>query len=408
VIHSVEASPATTQRLAGAGGAPGAIRTRPRSIVTRALLSLSLSLSLPLALALAVLTVFPALAHAGSSWCGQPVVCDGSATLANGQQRINQGDYEQAITIFTCVIAADPVSVDAYRGRIEANLLLDRYSDAVRDYARVTAVVLPAHPDADLTILASYDARLASNPWDVPALTGASFARWWFFDYAGALPLLNKLLAVQPFDLYGQLFKGSTRLFLGQQGAAGKSNLALAILMAPYSAHVRFIVADAYTYAQPDPVRAFAEGTRALQWGLDTPRVHAILASAQFALGDESAAADHLQQHIDLVTTETVDTAALAVGGEVTLDLVPGRTFEIPIQAMVGQKINIETASPSEEISDSILVLLGPDGSPAAGNDDYIDYFAGLDWAAPETGTYTLQVTSFESVGTGQLVVTRN
>ncbi len=33
--------------------------------------------------------------------------------------------------------------VEGYRGRIEAELLLGRYSDAVGDYARVTAFVLP-------------------------------------------------------------------------------------------------------------------------------------------------------------------------------------------------------------------------------------------------------------------------
>jgi len=48
------------------------------------------------------------------------------------------------------------------------------------------------HPDANSTILAGYSARLAKAPDDVPALTGASFARWWFFDYASAtLPVLK-------------------------------------------------------------------------------------------------------------------------------------------------------------------------------------------------------------------------
>ena len=52
---------------------------------------------------------------------------------------------------------------------------------------------------------------------------------------------------------------------------------------------------------------------------------------------------------------------------------------------------------------------VAPDGSPVVGSDDYKKYFAGFKgWVAGVTGTYRLQVTSFESVGTGELVVTRD
>ena len=86
---------------------------------------------------------------------------------------------------------------------------------------------------------------------------------------------------------------------------------------------------------------------------------------------------------------------------------MPGRTFEIPVPAIAGRTISIVTSSPSREIYDSILVLLAPDGSPVAGNDDVKKYFAGIEWSAEVSGTYRLQVTSFEGVSTGELVVTR-
>ena len=73
-----------------------------------------------------------------------------------------------------------------------------------------------------------------------------------------------------------------------------------------------------------------------------------------------------------------------------------------------GEPISIRTESPSGAIYDSILVLLAPDGTPAIGNDDFIDYFAGFDWVAPQAGTYSLRVTTFEGVSSGDLVVTRN
>jgi hypothetical protein len=129
----------------------------------------------------------------------------------------------------------------------------------------VTSLVTPVHPDAEGAILAGYADRLAVTPEDIPALTGASFARWVFFDYPAAIHLLNRLLDVRPDDVYGKLFRGSSRLLQGAMRAAGSADLDRAITLAPQSADVRFIVADAYTYGQPDPDRAFAEATLALR-----------------------------------------------------------------------------------------------------------------------------------------------
>src|SRR5262249_29485859 len=159
-------------------------------------------------------------------------------------------------------------------------------------------------------------------------------------------------------------------------------------------------------YAQPNPQHAFAEATLALSWGLDTPRIHAILAVSYMAFGDQSAAAAEIKTHIDQVTTELVPTSPLAAGTSLTLDLVAGRTFEIPVPVTAGQTLSVVTGSP--DLYDTILVLLAPDGTPVVGSDDYVDYFAGFQWVAPSTGTYELRVTSFEGVSTGGLTVTRD
>src|SRR5512143_1171248 len=87
-----------------------------------------------------------------------------TCTAEEGQLLIDAGSYDRAIREFTCLIDAQPTEVEGYRGRIEAELLSGLYSDAVRDYARVTAYVLPVHPDAQSTILNGYAARLSASP----------------------------------------------------------------------------------------------------------------------------------------------------------------------------------------------------------------------------------------------------
>lgn len=324
---------------------------------------------------------------------------------AQGQLFINDGRYESAIREFTCVIEAAPTEVEGYRGRIEAELLLGLFSDAVEDYGRLTAKVLPSHPDALSIILAGYDARLALNPDEIPALTGSSFAQWYFFAYASAVHTLNHLLEVRPLDLYGNLFSGSSRLLLGATRDRGEADLAIAIALAPTSPDVRFIVADAYTYGLSEPVRAFTEATLAMHLGLNTARIHAILASAYKAFGDDLNAAAHIKVHIDLVTAEFVPTAPLPPRSTFSLNLVPGRTFEIPLVVSTGDVLSIVTGS--HDFTDTILVLLAPDGTPVLGSDDDKQYFAAFEAVAGETGTYLMQVTSFESVGTGTLNVMR-
>jgi len=105
------------------------------------------------------------------------------------------------------------------------------------------------------------------------------------------------------------------------------------------------------------------------------------------------------------VTTELLTASPLAAGGSLALDLVPGRTWEIPIPASAGETISIATSSP--DFWDTIVVLLAPDGTPVVGSDDAKAYFAAFDWAAQTTGTYRLLATSFESINTGELRVTR-
>jgi tetratricopeptide (TPR) repeat protein len=353
------------------------------------------------------LAVGVTLLAGGSAALGaRDAVAAPNCTAQQGQAFIDQSEYDRAIREFSCVIDAAPTEAEGYRGRMEALLLQERFSDAVGDCTRVYAFVIPVHPDAAKTIVAGYDARLAVAPESVPALTGKSFAHWCFFDYPAAIHVLNELLNLQPNDLYGNLFLGSSRVLKNAQRARGVEDLERAIALAPESPDVHFVVADAYTYGLPDPERAFAEASLAFEGGLDTPRVHAILASAYDAFGNVLAAADHIQQHIELVTTELVPAPALPSGESLTLDLVAGRTYEIEVAAEAGETISIATSS--KDMWDTIAVLLAPDGTPVVGSDDANGYLAAFDWVAEESVTYRLQVTSFEAASTGALTVTRD
>ena len=327
--------------------------------------------------------------------------------MTPGQISIDEGRYDRAIREFSALIEAEPTETEGYRGRAEASLLLGRFADAYRDYyAGITAFVVPRHPDALDTINAHYAARLAAAPGSVPALTGASFVQWAYFDYGRAIELLDALLAVRPDDLFGTLFRGSARVLGDVTTVKGVADLERAIELAPQSADVHYIVADAYTYGVPDPERAFAEASIALERGLDTPRVHAILAFAQLAFGNDAIAATHIERHLELVTTELRSTAPLAAGGSVSLDLAPGRVYEVPLPVVAGETISVATSS--RDFVDTIAVLYAPDGTPLTGSDDTNAQFAAIATPATMSGTYRLRTSSFEAVDTGVLTLIRD
>jgi hypothetical protein len=350
-----------------------------------------------LVLAFTILLILPATASASSPHC----------TPEQGQAFIDEGNLDRAVHEFSCVVDANPTEVAGYVGRAEARLLQGRFSDAYHDYnTGITALVAPVDPDAFSAIFDQYVARLSVDPNSIPALTGASFARWVNFDYPHAITVLNRLLAVAPSDVYGTLFRGSSRLLHGNATAKGVAELNRAIDLNPDSPDVHYIVADAYTYGLFDPERAAAEARIALDGGLDTPRVHAILAASSNALGDMVAAAEHIERHLDLVTTELVATAPMAAGTSISVDLVPGRTYAIPLPVTKGSTISISTGSP--DMWDTIGLLLGPDGSPVLGTDDDDGDFAAFDHVATASGTYVFHVTSFEAISTGELLVERS
>ena len=110
------------------------------------------------------------------------------------------------------------------------------------------------------------------------------------------------------------------------------------------------------------------------------------------------SASSRASSHIELVATQLLTAEPLSAGATLTLPLVPGRTYEVPLLTIL---------TTSHDLYDMILVLLAPDGTAVLGSDDYRKYFAGFEWVAVATGTYRMQVTSFEGVNTGDLDVSR-
>jgi len=318
---------------------------------------------------------------------------------------LQSGQLEVTPEATPCLTEAGELDVDAYRGRIEAALMAGSYSNGLGQYTQMQKVVIPTMPDAFDQILTAYNAQVSASPDDLIALIGQSFAQWWVSDYKAAIATTGHLLELMPDNVYATLFRGSSRLFTGDL-EGGEADIARALELAPNSADVHFIAADAYTYALGDLTRALEQATLARDLGLNTPRVNAILATAYMEQGDEALATQYFAEHIAGATSEYVDTEPLAAGSSVTLDFVPGRTYRIPVVAEAGETLTLLAASGVDGV-DTLAVLLGPDGSQVTSNDDYTDLNAGIVRQVDAAGIYTLVIGTFEGAGTGEVVVSR-
>lgn len=332
--------------------------------------------------------------------------CDPKTTdLQTGQAFIEAGAYSEAVTVFACVIAANPLDITAYRGKIEANLLAGKYSDAVHGYTEINIHVIPEVPDAVTQIIAYYQETLPTDPNNVILLTGYSFALWWVSDYPAALKELDQLLKLEPDNLYALTFHGSSSFFAGNT-EIGERNFERALELAPESADLYFILADGYTYALGDFERALEAVTTAHDLGLDTARVNAIFGTAYFYLGEEAQAIPYFANHIERATVEAVKGETLKRGESVVLDFKPGQTYHLTVEAGIGETLRIAATSAVDKV-DTIMVLLAEDGTLITGNDDSVELNAGFTYEIDNAGTYTLLVSSFEAAGSGEVTVTR-
>ena len=158
----------------------------------------------------------------GSLLVAYPVSAAPACSTAAGQAYIDAGRYDRAVREFGCVIDGDPTSVDGHRGRMEALVLLGRYSHAVLDGVHFNAVGAGAsgrRADDRGGVRQSVGITQRRRPhWcDLP--------RWWFFDYPAAIHLASRLLEVRPDDRVGNLFRGSSRLLHHVQTTRGIADL---------------------------------------------------------------------------------------------------------------------------------------------------------------------------------------
>ncbi|MEO8606253.1 MAG: hypothetical protein ABI690_00100 [Chloroflexota bacterium] len=293
-------------------------------------------------LMIAVLGIFPA-AHADDS-----TMCDSTTDyMAQGQEKVASGNYEEATWAFECVIAADPSNGPAHfwHGGLagatgDANQL---GSDLFAFFRQRTGPQDPILLAVVKTIPDLSDA-ITAHPDD----TTLHLLRGLAYTMAG-IPLSAKtdfdaLITLAPDNAVGYLFRWFVVSNQSPRPDFEDANLKKGMELAPDSMLTDWM----YAFPTIDLTQTIAKIQIAhfddiIQSHPDHPFAFESRGMANAMLGDTTAATKDFYQHVENAKSEPVDQAELAFDTLLKIDATAGDVYRIPFTAHAGQKINIVT-----------------------------------------------------------------
>jgi tetratricopeptide (TPR) repeat protein len=390
--------------------------------------------------------------------------------MSAGTSALVAQDYPAAITAFTCAIIQDPANYNAYASRMRAALFAGRFvqavsdANALRDYARpvfdmelqsvsfeisanpndvrsymVRALMLWADAQ-DNQALADYQAILSLDPSnvfallfrgssnqylgdrltpaddfadairlsgqnaDVYALIGSTYAQTRDFDQA--MIHLNQAIQRDPTNARSYYFMGV--VFLAQNRyAQAIERFTTAISLDPAYAEPYYDRGLAYGQ-QNDYAAAIADFTQAIAINPNYRLAYLSRAVVYDEMGQDAAALADFARYVELNTLASFEGDFLFSDLPVIADMDDGRVFRYPLVLEAGQTVTL-TAVSANNRSDPLLMLLAPDGTPVAANDDQVlGQFTSVieNFQAPTAGAYTVLLTHSDGGYRGRIDLT--
>lgn len=331
------------------------------------------------------LTAFPAAAQEQPASGGQSVPATVASDVYNrGQSALNAGEYARAALDFSLYILLNPTVAPAYYARGLSYFQLDDVARAQQDLTRALRYAAP-NPEfvaqvynlRALTYLRQEDveAALADLQAGIDAAPDAPTPYLTRADLLAATGRLEEALA--DYDRALELDATAAGALAGRaavQQQLGRPEAALAdynrlVELAPNSPEALFRRAGAQI-ALEQFAAAEADLSRAIQLSPATPALYLSRAYVRGRLTDQAGQAADYLEWTRLIGDQPSDEAPLAPGESRVVQLSAGAVYRFPFEAAAGQVIQLAATALPDSTTDPLLVLLDPNGAPAAGDDD--------------------------------------
>jgi len=321
---------------------------------------------------------------------------------------LNDGAYSvlaSAIEAQSTLLSADPDNVDAYQVRAflylfsgqpdaataDAGAIIERNPDHVLAHV-IQAAAYDMMGDAD-NAASAFETAVTLSPDNAQVYGLMAAAQWAAFNIEGMAANSSRAIELAPKLAHPYRLYGMTQIIMGNpEDVFTNANQAIELDPTYYA----FYLLRATSYQmQGDPQSALNDLNRAIDLNPRSINGYGIRVGAQMALGNMDAAAQDFAMAVELGTVETVEGAALVAGEPVVVTMTAGRTYRLPFEASAGQSVTITVTSVNPGEVDSLALVVGPDETPLAFNDDVSDEnldAAITDFTIPEDGTYMLVV----------------
>jgi len=160
-------------------------------------------------------------------------------------------------------------------------------------------------------------------------------------------------------------------------------------------------------FMDQDYPRAIDDYTTAIEFNPDDGDLYLVRAKAYRAIQSPNAFADYLR-YIQAIQTEIVDLKNTTINER--LDMVEGRVYRQTFDfKQSGGLLEITARSVEDSQVDTLILILGPSGSPVMGDDDSgTDEDAAIRYRIPEVGVYTVLITHANQGDTGEIILSRD
>jgi tetratricopeptide (TPR) repeat protein len=304
---------------------------------------------------------------------------------------IQMGNFQSAITKAEQAMDGDPANDEAYAVRAIANVRLGRGATAVDDMraaierAPYTFEYYELSGDINLQLgdegsaLFDYDDAIAINPLSQSAFASRAEAYYQLGDTTAG-------------DTDDFISRGLERLGSGDaRGAIEFYELAIEAggdLLSVANAYYALGISHLNRGDNDEAITAFGDA-------LDVnPQLHNAYLARGISYresGDIVAAGEDFAERIRILGQET-RTADMSIGESYEAQMAYRRVYEIAFDGDAGATVSITARDSNTTTIDPLISLLGPDGTPIAGDDDFggnLDS-AITDFELPADGTYTI------------------
>ena len=324
----------------------------------------------------------------------------------------------EAVEDFNSLLQEDPDNAFAlvFRGAAQQNLgniakaeadfrrAVDTDPENAGIHALIGALLETDDPTEQL---AYYERAIELDPDTAYYYRLRAFAYYALEDYEAALSDFDRAIELEPDNPNAYVDRAFAHQDLGDDEAA-LADFTQAIELDPDYQYAYQSRGWAYITAG-DYEAAIEDFEIALELDEDDRWSYLGRATAQLEIGEIAASAQDYATYVELTEAFRFDGPNLRYGRSESVPMSEGNVYYLPLQAQSGDVLTITALADTPEV-DPLVLLLAPDGTPLAGNDD-IDAASGNYSAQipafeiPRSGTYTVVVTHAGGGSTGTVTI---